>query len=183
MPLQNTRSRYGHVAQALHWGIAALILVQFVLANVAEAQEGLLAQIKWFARHKSFGMTILALAALRLGWRLYAPPPPLPGTMSGGSRSIARSTHWLFYGLLFALPVSGWTMSSAANFPVSWFGVFTFPDLVAPDEDLKETLEKVHELLARALWITVLIHVGAALKHHFLDRDDVLRRMLPWPRT
>jgi cytochrome b561 len=103
--------------------------------------------------------------------------------MGAPARTAAKVTHWLFYGLLFALPLTGWLMSSAANFPVSWFGLFTFPDLVAPSETLKTRLETVHEMLARALWITAALHVAAALKHHVLDRDDVLKRMLPWSRV
>ena len=180
MALRNSALRYGAVAVALHWTIAALIVTQFVLANLAEQAEdagSLMGQIAWLARHKSVGITILGLAVVRLLWRLGNAPPPLPAQLPGWQKLAASTTHWIMYALLFALPLSGWTMSSAANFPVSWFDLVRLPDLVGPSEALKDQLVEVHELLATTLFAVTLLHVAAALKHHFVDRDGVLLRM------
>jgi len=177
--------RYGGVSQALHWLVAVLIVVQFVLASLAEAAQdagSLLGALTWFARHKSVGMTILMLACIRLVWRLAHPPPPLPEAMPAWERMAARISHLLLYVLLFAMPISGWLMSSAANFPVSWFGLFTWPDLVAAGDARKELFEAVHEVQAKILFALAVLHVAAALKHHIHDRDDVFVRMLPFGR-
>lgn len=177
--------RYGGVAQTLHWLIAGLIVVQFVLANLAEAAQdagSLLGALTWFARHKSVGMTILMLACMRLAWRLAHPAPPLPAAMPAWERVAARISHVLLYALLFAMPISGWLMSSSANFPVSWFGLFTWPDLVAADAGRKELFETVHEGQSKGLFALAVLHVAAALKHHIHDRDDVFVRMLPFGR-
>jgi cytochrome b561 len=100
--------------------------------------------------------------------------------MPGWQRLAAQINHWALYALLFAMPLTGWMMSSASNYPVSWFGLAQLPDLVAPDRSLKELLEEVHELLAIVLIALALLHVAAALKHQFFDRDGLLFRMLPW---
>ena len=175
----NTSDRYGWVAMLLHWAVVALIVVQLVLANMADAADTDLEELALLARHKSFGITIAMLAVLRILWRLAQPTPSLPPRMPAWERRAARATHWGFYVLLFALPLSGWTMSSAAEFSVSWFGVFELPDPVGGDEALAETFHEVHEILATALLVLAGVHILAALKHHFFDRDDVLRRMLP----
>jgi cytochrome b561 len=188
MRLANTTERFGAVAQGLHWIIAALIVVQWLLIEWAEAAEGArksnpaaaMEQLAWLARHKSVGITILALAALRLGWRVASRPPPWPAAMPRWQVHAARATHWLFYALLFALPISGWMVSSSGNHPVSYFGLFTLPDLVAPDKALHHRLEDIHEFCFDALVVLALVHIVAALKHQFVDRDGVLLRMLPW---
>ncbi len=180
MALRNSEARYGGVAIALHWLVAALVIGQFVLANLAEAAEesgSLMGQIMWLARHKSVGITILGVAFLRIAWRLANPVPSHPAGMPGWQRVAASSTHGALYALLFALPLTGWAMSSAANFPVSVFGVVTLPDFVAADEALKKTLAEVHEVLATALFGLALLHILAALKHQFVDRDGTLARM------
>jgi cytochrome b561 len=120
------------------------------------------------------------LACLRLGWRWANPTPTLPDTLKPYERSLARFTHALLYVLLFAVPFTGWTMSSARGFPVSWFGLFTLPDLVPKDKSLYNMLVTTHTVLAWILGGVVTLHLGAALKHHFMLKDDVLRRMLPF---
>ena len=179
MSLRNTADRYGLVAQALHWAIVALILVQLTLAFVAKNLPLSPAKVGVLANHKSFGITILALASIRLLWRLANRPPP-PPPMPRWQLLASRVSHFSLYALLFAMPITGWLMSSAANYPVSWFGTAQLPDLVAPDGELKQQLIDVHHLLAKALIALVLVHVAAALKHQFLDRDNLLYRMLPW---
>jgi cytochrome b561 len=123
------------------------------------------------------------LAIVRLVWRAMNPTPGLPDTLRSWERALARFTHAALYVLLFVLPVSGWLMSSARNFPVSWFGLFQLPDLVPPSRPLYDGLHETHEMLAFALGAIALVHVGAALKHHFVLKDDVMRRMLPFTRT
>lgn len=190
MQLTNSTSRFGPVAQGLHWLIAALIIVQYFLAELAEEAgaarrtdpSAALDQLMLMARHKSFGITILALAVLRLSWRAVNQPPPWPAAMPSWQVRVARTTHWLFYGLLFAIPITGWLASSAKNYPVSWFGLVQLPDLVAPDKGLAHDLEEVHEIFFNVLVVLAAIHVAAALKHQFIDKDGVLMRMVPWSR-
>lgn len=182
MQLQNTLTGWGTISKTFHWLIVALILVQYTLAEVAEDMSLGLEKFRTLALHKSFGITILALAALRLLWRWMNPTPALPNTLKPYERVLARSTHFALYALLFAQPITGWMMSSAANFPVSYFGWFTLPNLLAPDKGLEELLHDVHENLFLALVALSVLHVAAALKHHFWLKDDVLKRMLPFGR-
>lgn len=179
MQIRNTQQRYGAVAQLLHWLIVALIITQFVLASKADGLPLGPAKIGVLAQHKSVGMTIFALALVRILWRLLNPTPALVPSMTGWQRTLAHVSHWSLYSLILVTPLFGWLMSSARNFPVSWFGVFTFPDLVQPDRGKYELFHEVHEVLALSILVLALLHAAAALKHHFLDRDDTLRRMLP----
>jgi cytochrome b561 len=172
-------TRYNRIAQLLHWLIAALIFTQFALAWYADELPLGVHKLALFARHKSFGMTILMLAILRVLWRVKNPPPPLPNSMSPSERFLARVTHVAFYILLFAMPLTGWMMSSAKNYSVSWFGLFTWPNLIAPDTAAFELLKSTHDSLSDLLFALAALHILAALKHHFWNRDDVLLRMLP----
>jgi cytochrome b561 len=133
--------------------------------------------------HKSIGITIFVLAAARLLWRLLNPAPPLPATMKSWERTAAHMSHALLYLMLFAQPLIGFLQSNAANFPVVWWGAIRLPALIGTDEALAETLVEVHEWNSRLLLALVLIHAGAALRHHFVLKDDILRRMLPSPST
>ena len=178
---RNTAERWGSVAKAFHWTVVVLILLQFWLAREAEALPLGMAKLAAFARHKSFGITILALASLRLLWRLcQRNSPPLPGDLKPYERLLARVTHVGLYVLLFAMPLSGWAMSSARNYPVSWFSLVALPDLVGPDEQLFTALRFTHGVLALALLALAALHVLGALQHHFIRKDGVLRRMLPF---
>lgn len=179
MQWRNSSDRFGAVAQIFHWTIVVLIIVQFVLAQQAEDLPTGLEKLATLARHKSVGITILALAVLRLIWRWTNPTPELPPTMKPWERVLARGTHFGLYALLILQPLTGWLMSSAKSYSVSWFGLFTLPDLVAKNERLFEALEETHEFLAGTILTVAVVHALAALKHHFLNRDDVLRRMLP----
>jgi cytochrome b561 len=183
MPITTRPTRYGAVAQSLHWIIAALIVTQFALGWTAVDLPLGAQKLALFARHKSFGMTILMLAVLRLAWRLTHSPPPLPSGMTPIERQLARATHIAFYVLLFAMPLTGWTMSSAKHYSVSWFGVFTWPDLIGKDEAAFVILRDTHDYLSYMLFAIAVLHVLAALKHHFWNKDDVLRRMLPFTKS
>jgi cytochrome b561 len=177
--LRNDAVRYGSVAKSLHWLIAALVMVMFGLGwYMADLPLG---QRKFdlYQLHKSIGITILVLAAARLLWRLFNPAPPLPASVPPWQRTAARISHALLYLMLFAQPLIGFLQSNAANFPVVWWGAVRLPAVIGADEPLAETLIEVHEWNARLLLALVLIHAGAALRHHFVQKDGVLRRMLP----
>jgi cytochrome b561 len=128
-------------------------------------------------------MTILALAVLRLLWRLFNRPPELPTGMTAIEKTLARATHVLFYVFLFVMPLTGWMMSSAKNYSVSWFHQFTWPNLIGPNEQAFNLLRTTHDTLSWLLFALALLHILAALKHHFWNKDDVLRRMLPFTKT
>ncbi len=183
MSLRNTTARWGAIAQGLHWLIVILIIAQVVLASLADELPLGMKKLAMLARHKSVGITILALAIIRLLWRWMNPTPPLPGNLKPYERWLAQFTHAALYILLFAMPLSGWMMSSARGFPVSWFGFFQLPDLVPKSRPLYDGLVATHEMLAWVLGAVVALHVAAALKHHFILKDHTLRRMLPFTRT
>ena len=180
MSFRNTTRAWGSLSKAFHWIIVLLIINQWIIAErAADLPKGpaLIAALWW---HKSFGITILMLAVLRLVWRWANPVPDLTSETAPWERVLARISHVLLYGLIFAMPLSGWMMSSARSFSVSWFGLFQLPDLVAPDRALYERLHDLHELLFKVLVGVAVLHVAGALKHHFMDKNDVLRRMLPF---
>ena len=172
--------RFSNTAIFLHWCVAGLIVSQFVLAKLAENarhHDKILEQLALLANHKSLGITILVLALIRLAYRLATPTLAPPTTMSRWQISASKVSHVLLYGFLFALPLSGWLMSSAKAYSVSWFNLVALPDAVAPNKGLAEFLQTSHYYLAEALFVIALIHILAAIKHHFIDKDDVLKRM------
>ena len=183
MPEQTANQRYGRVAQALHWIIAVLIVAQYVLANLEHDLPIGMEKLALLARHKSIGMTVLILAVIRLLWRLSHKPPALPSAMKAYEVVIAKITHVVFYLLLFAVPVTGWLQSSAKGYTVSWFNLFAWPNLIAKDEAAFKILHQRHELVAQILFWVAVLHILAALKHHFWNKDDVLKRMLPFTNT
>lgn len=181
MKWRNTGARYGVIAQLFHWLVVALVFTQFGFgiygANLPLSFDKLVV----LARHKSIGITIFALVALRLAWRGFSPPPALPEHMTSAQRALAHASHALLYALLFALPISGWLYSSATGISVSWFGIVPLPDLVATNETTAVRLLDLHIALAITLGVTITGHVAAALWHHFAKHDSVLLRMLPGP--
>jgi cytochrome b561 len=176
--VRNSIARYGALAQLFHWTIVALIITQYVLAWQADHAVGL-HKVAPLILHKSIGMTVFALAVLRLLWRWSNSTPALPTHMPTWERFGAHGSHFLLYAFLFLQPISGLLMSQARNYQVSWFGLFTFPALIVPDKQVYQRLDSLHATLATALLCIALLHVAAALKHHLFDKDDVLRRMLP----
>jgi cytochrome b561 len=178
--LRNTLEQWGPAAKALHWLVVLLVLGQFVLASIAEDLPLGTEKIATLARHKSLGITILLLSALRVLWRFANPTPAPPAAARRWERTLASAVHVGLYATLFLLPLSGWMMSSARNFPVSWFGLVQLPDLVDADPRTFERMHDAHELLATLLVVLAATHVAGALHHHFLHKDDVLRRMLPF---
>jgi cytochrome b561 len=173
-------NQFSNIARFFHWLIAGLIITQYVLAKLAEnakANEQILEQLALLANHKSVGITILVLAILRLAYRLKYPPQKTVSNMPSWQHYASNVSHVLLYVFLFSMPISGWLMSSAKAYSVSWFNFFTLPDLVAPSEQWASTLNSVHHYLAEALFVVTLVHVAAALKHHFFDKDSVLSGM------
>ncbi|MBW4051317.1 MAG: hypothetical protein HIU85_07625 [Proteobacteria bacterium] len=182
MPIRNTRERWGSLSQFFHWLIVALILVQAALGLTGLLLPLGMEKLAVLARHKSIGLTILGLAALRLLWRWLNPTPPLQSNLKPHERWLAHFTHVSLYILLFAMPLTGWIMSSARGFPVSWFNLFQLPDLVPKSRGLYDAMVSTHAALAIALAVTVALHIAGAIRHHFVLKDDTLRRMLPFGR-
>lgn len=185
MSLKNPNERWGAVSQSFHWLIVLLLLAQgtvgLLMGDMARGPD----KIAVYAFHKSVGITILALAVARLLWRLYAGrPATVPGTPSW-QEGMASFMHGLLYALLFAVPISGWVMNSAAGFPLQWFGLFNLPSIAAHDRDLHELAESLHEQLFWALVALAVAHAAAAIYHHLFQRDATLARMLPrgWLRA
>lgn len=185
MALKSTRQQWSGIGKTLHWLVAALILVMAYLGLTMGDLPNGPDKIATYALHKSIGLSILALAVLRLGWRLYAgAPQEVAGTPLWQAR-IATVTHVALYALLLALPLTGWLLNSAAGFPLQWFGLFNLPSLAARDEALHALAVQSHELLFWALAVLVVMHAAAALFHHLFLGDATLARMLPrgWLRA
>ncbi len=183
MQIRNSLNRYGAVAQSLHWIVVVLVVLQFMSALIADDMPFGVAKALIMVRHKSIGVTILVLATLRLAWRLANPVPTLPATLKPYERRLANVTHTLLYVCLFAMPITGWIMTAAKNFPFRWFGLFSWPMPIAPNKALGEIMQTTHTTLAVTLAAVVTLHILAALKHHFVLKDSVLKRMLPFTRT
>ena len=153
-----------------------MIVLQFVLANLAENAATPLQELALLANHKSVGITIFMFAVIRLAWRVRQGTPnslPMPEWQTMAS----RISHWFMYGLLFLMPVTGWLMSSASADSVSWFNVVPLPDLVAADPELKDTLETIHKTLAKVLFAVAAIHIAAAVKHSLINKDGAIARI------
>jgi len=171
--------RYTVTAISLHWLMAFMILCAFALGLYMADLRLSPTKLKLFSWHKWLGVTIFLIAVARLLWRVTHQAPGLPDNTARWQRAAAAATHWLIYALLFAIPISGWLMSSASGFQVVYFGVLPLPDLLQKDKTLAAQLQLVHETLNYTLMALLVVHVGAAIKHHLLDRDEVLHRMLP----
>jgi cytochrome b561 len=172
--------RYTGTAIALHWLIALLIVGAFTLGLVMTDIPGISpAKLRYYSWHKWAGVTVLLLACLRLLWRLKNRPPEFPEAMPAWQRRAAHSLHQLLYLFIFAVPLSGYFYTLAAGFPVVYFGLFQLPVVIAKNKALADTLQPIHYWLNMAMAALVVLHVLAALKHHFVDRDATLRRMLP----
>ncbi len=172
-------THYSATAKALHWGIAVLIFGLLGLGFYMTGLELSPTKLQLFSWHKWAGVTVFMLVVVRLAWRITHRPPALPAHMSALERFAAHAGHHLLYVLMFAIPLSGWLMSSAKGFQTVWFGVLPLPDLLAKDKALGDLLQTVHVSLNFVLIALLLVHIGAALKHHLVDKDDVLTRMLP----
>ncbi|CAB3749530.1 cytochrome b [Paraburkholderia solisilvae] len=176
-------SHYTRTAIALHWLIALLIVCGFSLGWVMTDIPGFTpTKLRYFSWHKWIGVTVFALVVLRILWRATHAAPPLPASMPAWQRAAAQSAHLVLYVLMVLIPVSGYLYSLAANVPVVYLGLVPLPRLIAPDPVLKVVLKNVHIALNYTLFVLVVLHVAAALKHQWLDRDGLLSRMIPFIR-
>ena len=175
-----SRQRYTGIAIALHWLIAVAILGTFLLGQYMTNLQLSPAKLKLYSYHKWIGVTIFLLVLVRIAWRLAHRPPLPPASMPAWQHSAASIAHFFLYALTLAIPVSGWLMSSASGFQVVYLGVIPIPDLLAKSKDAAQELKQLHEALNWLMVLVVAMHVAAALKHHLMDRDDVLQRMLPF---
>jgi len=173
------RAHYTRTAVALHWLVGLLLIAGFTLGATMSDLAVSPRKLRLFAYHKWIGITVLGLVTIRLVWRLaHRPPPDLP--MPGWQRVAAHATHWLLYVLMIATPLVGWMYSSASGYPVVYLKLWQLPDLVHKDQALAKVLVDVHAVLAWTLLWVVVLHLLAALKHHFFDRDATLKRMWSW---
>lgn len=171
-------TRYTTTAIALHWLIAVLIVGAFTLGWIMTDLGVSPLKLRMFNWHKWVGVTVLTLVIVRTIWRLTHPAPALL-PMPAWQRKAANSLHHLLYVFMFLQPISGWVYSNAAGYPIVYLGLLRLPNLVAKDKALADTWMEVHEILGWALLAAITLHVLAGLKHHLVDRDDTLRRMLP----
>ncbi|HEY3785232.1 MAG TPA: cytochrome b [Steroidobacteraceae bacterium] len=181
-PLENREDRYGAIALSFHWsmallviGLAALGLYMVTLPDVGFNTK----KVTLVLYHKEFGVLALLLVLTRLSWRVLQVLPRLVENLPDWQKVAARFVHLSFYGLLIILPVTGCLLSSAAGIPVSFFGLFMLPDFVHRDDDLFHLYVAIHKWLGYGLILLICVHAGAALRHHFVFKDDTLRKMLP----
>ena len=180
--LATHKDRYTTVAIVLHWTIALLIigLIVFGLLMTREWVPNRFVLYQW---HKTFGITVLVLSILRLIWRLTHRPPPLPTDTPPWQRTASQATHGLFYALMILMPLLGWAMVSASELPIPTvlYGFIPLPDMPGIPEAraIEARFRLLHEIGAKLFMAAIVLHIGAALKHHFKDKDDVLRRMVP----
>lgn len=192
MSLRNTHERWGWLAKLFHWVMAILIIALALVGTyMANFLDDMVAQFELTQIHKSFGFVVFAMAVLRVLWRWANPVSPRPpGDRPLWERWAVHGSHGAMYVLMFAIPVSGWLMASAsilndadaypARIPNMVFGLFELPDPFRQGSDaLTDTFHVIHAWSVYLLAALLLVHIGAALRHHFVDRDDVLRRMLP----
>lgn len=179
MRLFNTENHYGNVAIVLHWLMAIIIIGLLALGLYMMPLPISPQKLRFYRWHKEFGVLILGLVMVRFMWRLATITPLLPSYLPTWQKIAARSVHFSFYIFMFLLPISGWLMSSAAGFSVSFFGLFLLPDFISPDENLRIAFTAIHKYLSYLLIAAIIMHVGATVQHYVIYKDNLLRRM--WP--
>ena len=178
--LKSGPNHWGSAAKFFHWAVVLLILTQGAIGLIMVELPKRPNIIPVYSFHKSLGLTILALAVLRLAWRLFDPRPHEPESMPRWQVLGARAGHALLYLLIFLVPLSGWWFDSVSGLrPLYWFGMLEVPHIAAPSTDWKPIAHESHELLFWTLMVVAAGHATMALIHHFYHRDGVLKRMLP----
>ncbi len=181
MPLKSSDTRWGSIAQTLHWLMALAIIGNGVLGLIMVDMSRGMTKLNTFAIHKSIGLSVLALLILRVCWRMFERKPrdePMPRWQ----RIAAHATHAVLYLFMLAIPLSGWISNSAHGYPLQWFKWFNLPALIGKNDAIAEIFGEVHEILFWILSIVLIGHVGGALVHHWFERDNTLLRMLPFAR-
>lgn len=181
MSLKSTEHRWGSIARFFHWIMALGIIGAGVLGLIMTEMDRGMTKVNAFAIHKSIGLTVLALLALRLTWRIFD-RKPADEPMPRWQRLAAHATHGVLYLFMLALPLSGWIYNSARGYPLQWFKQFNLPALVEKNQELGDLAISVHIILFWVLVTVLLGHIGGALLHHFHERDNTLLRMLPFTR-
>lgn len=175
--LKNTLDSFGLIAILFHWIMAiAVIIILCIGLRMGDMENGP-QKLQIYGFHKSLGVLILMLVALRFSWRMVNVVPNMPNSMKNWEKLAAHLGHLALYFFMFAIPVSGWAMSSAAGFPVSFFGLFTLPNIVEPSIEARKFFAETHEFLAFSLIAVITIHLLAALYHQFVKKDNILKRM------
>ena len=166
-----------------HWTSVILMLVLFVLGWMAVVYPLSPAKLDLFKWHKSLGLLLMAWVIVWLAWRVMHRVPGLPGEMSPGEKRVTRLAHGLLFAAMIAMSISGWVINSSANFPLEWFGLFRVPQIAAPDKEIQDAASLVHLALFWTVIAVLIVHVAAALQHHFVRRDNILLRMLPFTKA
>jgi cytochrome b561 len=169
---------YTSIARLFHWSTAALVLVMIPIGIVMANVDVGPAQDTLYHLHRSIGVILLPLVLARLIYRVNHPPPPLPASVAAGQRRIAHATHWALYGLLLLQAMVGWIATSAYRAPILVFWLFELPPIWPVDRPLSESLFAVHRAMGLALLGLIVLHIAAALFHHFVQKDAVLSRMV-----
>jgi len=177
--MKNTANTYGVVAKSFHWLLFLILTFSVVVGNFLASMPKGAEKLQAAGMHKSFGVVLLMLIMLRLVWRLINETPRLPDETTAGKAFWAKAMHRGLYVLMFAQPLSGIMMSQAAGIPVSFFGLFECPVFLNKDPELAKTFLSVHGTVWILLVISVIGHAGAALNHHFIKKDNVLKQMTP----
>jgi cytochrome b561 len=180
--MADSQPGYGTVAVSLHWLVFALILANWTLGVYMVDLPLSPRKLQTFSWHKWVGVTIFLVVVFRLAWRATHPAPSLPASIPQWQRNASAWSHFFLYLLILLIPLSGWLYSSASGVPTVYLGWLQLPDLVDKDKQLAALLKIAHLSFNSGLFILVCLHMAAALKHHFLDHDDVLARMLPFLR-
>ncbi|MEM7546425.1 MAG: cytochrome b [Pseudomonadota bacterium] len=186
MSTRNTRTTWGLPARILHWAMSLMIFGLIAVGFYsAEVTQDLMLQFTLVQLHKSWGFTVFVLVLIRIVWRLMNPTPALPEAMPKRERLIAHGVQYLLYALMIIMPLSGWLMASASELQELYgiknkvFGLFEMPDPFVPGSSaLEEIFASIHFWCALLLTLVLLAHIAGAVKHHFVDRDPVLRRMI-----
>ncbi len=183
MSMRNDGARFGIVAQLFHWSMAILLIGMLGLGVYMHELPIGEAKFALYDLHKSTGLLVLALALLRIGWRMADPPPPALPSMPPEQAKLLKATHWALYGLMLALPATGWLMASASGAPVDLYGSgIVAPSPIGKSDDALIAFRILHDMIGKLTMALIVVHVGMTLKHHFRDRDATLLRMLPGGR-
>lgn len=175
--LKNTPSAYGVVAKGFHWLLFLMLAFSIVAGNFLASMPKGVEKLQAAGMHKSFGAVLLMLILARLIWRLINETPRLPDGTTAAQANLAKGMHWFLYLLMFAQPLSGILMSQAGGFPISFFGLFEFPVFLDRDPELAKFFRAMHGTVWILLVLSVVGHAGAALHHHFIKKDNVLKQM------